>query len=305
MLGGAILNDLIQKKPNLEILAPTSSQLNLMDSQLVEEKIAQFEPDQIIHCAARVGGIQANLEDPFSYFFSNVQMDTNVINAAKSQNIESLIYFGSSCMYPRDSTQPIVESQLLTGSLESTNEGYALSKILATKLISTVATQFSLDWHVFILSNLYGPGDKYSKENSHLVAAIINKIDSAIQSGTKHVEMWGDGLAKREFTYVGDVASFVVEKLGATDLMPPIMNLGAGEDFTVRNYYEKIAKVMGFSGTIIPLLDKPVGMKRKIMDSSLANSFGWNPKTNLNSGLLETISHYHSDRKVINDKELL
>lgn len=303
MLGSSIYKTLIQQKPNSNIFAPSSVELNLLDSMLVNEKIAKFKPDQIIHCAAKVGGIQANIEDPFSYFFSNVQMDTNVINAAKSQNIKSLIYFGSSCMYPRDSTQPILESQLLTGSLESTNEGYALSKILATKLISTVATQFSLDWHVFILSNLYGPGDKYSKVNSHLVAAIINKIDLAIQSGTKHVEMWGDGLAKREFTYVGDVASFVVEKLGETYLMPPIMNLGAGEDFTVRNYYEKIAKVMGFSGTIIPLLDKPVGMKRKLMDSSLANSFGWNPRTNLNSGLLETISHYHSDRKVIDDKE--
>lgn len=303
MLGNSIYKSLIQQRPQSKVFAPSSVDLNLLDLKLVEEKIAEFKPDQIIHCAARVGGIQANIEDPFSYFFPNVRIDTNVICAATSQQIKSLIYFGSSCMYPKDSEQPILESQLLTGSLESTNEGYALSKILATKLISTVATQFSLDWHVFILSNLYGPGDKYSKENSHLVAAIINKVDSAIQSGTKHVEMWGDGLAKREFTYVGDVASFVVEKLGETYLMPPIMNLGAGEDFTVRNYYEKIAEVMGFSGAILPLLDKPVGMKRKLMDSSLANSYGWNPKTNLISGLLETISHYHSDRKLIDDAE--
>lgn len=303
MLGSAIHKTLIQQNPNLEIFAPSSCELNLLDSILVKEKMARIKPDQIIHCAARVGGIQANIEDPFSYFFSNVLMDSNLINAAQSQKIKSFLYFGSSCMYPSEAKQPIHESQLLTGALEKTNEGYALSKILASKLISTIATQFALDWHVFILSNLYGPGDKYSKENSHLVAAVIQKIDAANHSGSKHVEMWGDGLARREFTYVTDVANFVTEKLGQTQSMPSIMNLGAGVDFTVRNYYEKVAQAMGFFGDLIPLPDKPVGMKRKLMDSSLAVSFGWNPKTDLDSGLLETIERFRSDRKVIDDEE--
>lgn len=303
MLGSSIYKTIVEQKSNSRVFAPSSSDLNLFDTKLVEEKIAEFRPDQIIHSAARVGGIQANIDDPFSYFFSNVRMDTNIINAALSQKVKSLIYFGSSCMYPTNSRQPILESQLLTGSLESTNEGYALSKILATKLISTVATQYSLDWHVLILSNLYGPGDKYSKENSHLVAAIIKKIDSAIQSRFKYIEMWGDGSARREFTYVGDVAKFVVSKLGETHLMPPIMNLGAGVDYTVKEYYEKISKFMGYSGAIIPLPEKPVGMKRKLMDSSLAGSFGWNPDTDLDSGLLKTISHYRLDRKLCDEKE--
>lgn len=303
MLGSSLYKTIIQQKPNSKVFAPSSVDLNLLDSKLVEEKIAQYKPDQIIHCAARVGGIQANIDDPFSFFFSNVRIDTNIINAALSQKVKSLIYFGSSCMYPTNSKQPIHESQLLTGSLESTNEGYALSKILATKLISNVATQFSLDWHVFILSNLYGPGDKYSIENSHLVAAIIRKIDSAIQAGSKYIEMWGDGSAKREFTHVSDVAEFVVNKLGETNLMPPLMNLGAGEDYTVRDYYEKIAKLMGYSGAINPLPDKPIGMKRKLMDSSLANSFGWDPNTDLDSGLLDTISSYRLNRNLFNDKE--
>jgi GDP-L-fucose synthase len=303
MLGSSIYKSLIQQKPKSKVFAPSSLDLNLLDSKLVEEKIAEFKPDQIIHCAARVGGIQANIEDPISYFFPNVRMDTNVISAATSQKVNSLIYFGSSCMYPTDSEQPILESQLLTGTLEPTNEGYALSKILATKLISAMALQFSLDWHVFILSNLYGPGDKYSRENSHLIAAIINKIDLAVQSGSKQIDMWGDGSAKREFTYVGDVANFVVGKLGETHSMPAIMNLGAGEDFTVMNYYENISKIMGFSGAIIPLTDKPVGMKRKLMNSNLANSYGWNPKTDLESGLTETILRYQSGRKAFDDRK--
>jgi GDP-L-fucose synthase len=303
MLGSAIHEALVQKKLNFEIFAPSSSELNLLDSNLVEEKIAQFKPDQIIHCAAKVGGIQANIDDPLSYFFSNVLMDSNIINVAMSQRVNSFIYFGSSCMYPAVTNQPIFESQILTGELEKTNEGYALAKILATKLISTVATQFNLDWHVFILSNLYGPGDKYSENNSHLVAAVIRKIDAAIRSSSNTVEMWGDGLAKREFTYVNDVASFIVNKIGETKSMPSVMNLGAGEDYTVKEYYEKIAQVMGFGGEIISLPSKPVGMKRKLMDSSLAASHGWNPKIDLDSGLLETIERYRLDRKELDGKE--
>ena len=302
MLGSAIHEAVIQKKPDVEIFTPSSSELNLLDSKLVEEKIAHFKPDQIIHCAAKVGGIQANIADPFSYLFSNVLMDLNLINVAKSQRVNSLLYFGSSCMYPADTNQPILESQILTGALEKTNEGYALAKILATKLISTIATQFKLDWHVLILSNLYGPGDKYSENNSHLVAAVIQKIDTAIRSSSNTVEMWGDGLAKREFTYVNDVASFVVNKIGKTKSMPTVMNLGAGEDYTVRRYYEKIAQVMGFGGEIISLPSKPVGMKRKLMDSELAASHGWNPKTDLDSGLLKTIECYREGRKELDAK---
>ena len=297
MLGSAIHEAVIQKKPDVEIFAPSSSELNLLDSNLVEEKIAHFKPDQIIHCAAKVGGIQANIDDPFSYLLSNVLMDSNLINVAKSQRVNSFLYFGSSCMYPADTSQPILESQIITGALEKTNDGYALAKILATKLISTIATQFKLDWHVFILSNLYGPGDKYSENNSHLVAAVIQKIDTAIRSSSNTVEMWGDGLAKREFTYVNDVASFVVDKIGETKSMPSVINLGAGEDYTVREYYEKIAQVMGFGGEIISSPSKPVGIKRKLMDSELAASHGWNPKTDLDSGLFKTIERYREDLK--------
>ena len=303
MLGSAIHETLLQEKSNLEVFAPSSSDLDLLDSNLVEEKIAQFEPNQIIHCAAKVGGIQANIDDPFSFFSSNIQMDFNLLNAAKIHGVESFFYFGSSCMYPAVTNQPILESQILTGELEKTNEGYALAKILATKYVSMIATQFKLDWHVFVLSNLYGPGDKYSERSSHLVAAIIQKIDSAMNTRSKAVEMWGDGLAKREFTYVKDVAGFIVNAVGETKTMPPVMNLGASEDFTVRSYYEKIAKIMGFVGEIIPLPEKPVGMKRKLMDSSLAVSHGWNPKTDLELGLLETIERYRSDRKVFNGEE--
>ena len=292
MLGSAILRALQEKDPEVEVYSPSSRELNLLDANQVNQEFGRFRPELVVHCAANVGGIQANVENPFSYFFPNVQMDTNLIHAARTNEVASLIYFASSCMYPANSIQPISESELLTGALEKTNEGYAVAKSVATKLIAAAAIQFDLDWHVFTLSNLYGPGDKYSEANSHLVAAVIKKIDSALQSGTKSIEMWGDGLAKRDFVFVEDVASFIVGKIGETKSLPPMMNLGSKEDFTVKSYYGKIAEIMGFAGEIIALPDKPVGMNRRFMDSRLAVSHGWNPTTDRETGLLKTIEHY-------------
>jgi GDP-L-fucose synthase len=186
------------------------------------------------------------------------------------------------------------ESQLLSGQLESTNEGYAIAKLTGAKLVETAATQFELDWHVFILSNLYGPRDNFNQESSHLVASIIKKIDSAIKDKSACVEMWGDGKARREFTFVNDVSKFIVSKIGNSSDLPKLLNLGSSCDYSILDYYQEVARVMQFSGSINSNPGKPSGMLRKLMDSSLASNFGWSPSTNLDSGLSMTVDYFKS-----------
>jgi GDP-L-fucose synthase len=298
MLGSSILKLLTSRFPDLEVLSPSRSELDLLESHDVEKYIGDHLPDMIIHCAAKVGGIQANIEDPWQYFFSNVRIDTNLVDAALKSKVEKLFYFGSSCMYPALTNQPMAEKQLLTGLPESTNEGYALAKIMGTKLIERAALQFDLDWHAFILSNLYGPKDSYNDVDSHLVAAIIKKISFAVKNKIDSVEMWGDGKARREFTFVEDVANFVVEKIDNSKEIPSVLNLGSNYDYSVLDFYKNVAKAMKYEGIISSNPSKPVGMERKLMDSSIASKFGWAPQTNLHDGLEQTIRYFHMESEV-------
>jgi GDP-L-fucose synthase len=294
MLGSSIKDELLRSNHELEILVPTSSDLDLLDAKATESYLQQHRPDLIIHCAAKVGGIQANVKDPWEFFYSNHRIDSNLIGAAFSAQIRSFFYFGSSCMYPAITEQPMNESQLFSGKLESTNEGYAIAKLTGTKLVEAAATQFGLDWHAFILSNLYGPRDNFNQESSHLVAAIINKIHAAIESHSANVEMWGDGNARREFTFVHDVSKFIVTKIGNSTDLPKVLNLGSSRDYSILEYYKEVAQVMQFSGSISAIPDKPSGMQRKLMDSSLAYSFGWSPSTELETGLSITVDYFKS-----------
>jgi GDP-L-fucose synthase len=294
MLGGSIADELVHHTKALEILAPTNLELNLSDKEVTDKYLQQLRPEIIIHCAAKVGGIQANVKDPWEFFYSNHRIDSNLIGAAFSAQIRSFFYFGSSCMYPAITAQPMSEAQLFSGKLESTNEGYAIAKLTGTKLVEAAATQFGLDWHAFILSNLYGPRDNFNQESSHLVAAIINKIDAALKSNDVAVEMWGDGNARREFTFVHDISKFIVSRIGNSIDLPKVLNLGFSRDYSIIEYYQEVAKVMQFSGSIRAIPDKPSGMQRKLMDSSLASSFGWSPSTELETGLSVTIDYFKS-----------
>jgi GDP-L-fucose synthase len=294
MLGSSIKDELLRSEHELEILVPTSSDLDLLDAKATESYLQQHRPDLIIHCAAKVGGIQANVKDPWEFLYANLSIDSNLIGAAFDAQIKSFFYFGSSCMYPAVTAQPMSESQLFSGKLESTNEGYAIAKLTGTKLIETAATQFGLDWHAFILSNLYGPRDNFNLESSHLVAAIINKIDAALKSNSEAVEMWGDGSARREFTFVHDVSRFIVSRIGNSIDLPKVLNLGSSRDYSIIEYYQEVAKVMEYSGSIRAFPDKPSGMQHKLMDSSLASNFGWSPPTELEAGLSITIGYFKS-----------
>lgn len=290
MLGSAIMRQI--KSANHEILAPFSSVLNLENQIDTTEYIRDSKPDAIIHCAALVGGIQANINNPIDYLAVNIRMDLNLLSAASNIETKNLIYIGSSCMYPKGLEVPMPEEFIGTGTLEETNEGYALAKIVGTKTVSLTASTKKLNWRTLILSNLYGPGDHFETSRSHLIAAIIEKVITAKSIGSTKIQMWGDGQARREFTYVDDVAIFIAERIDSLIELPVTMNLGAGYDLSVLDYYKLIMKVCDYDGSIEHDLSKPSGMQRKLMDISKAKSHGWAPKTNLEDGLRETVNWY-------------
>jgi GDP-L-fucose synthase len=296
MLGSAVKRELDDS--GFESEAPMSRELNLLSASSVTNFLSDFQPEAIIHAAARVGGIQANIDNPYSYLTENIRMDSNLFGSAKKLKIQNLVYVGSTCIYPRDRDVPLREQDLLSGPLEPTNEGYALAKILGLKTVELMSKQFGLSWRTIIPSNMYGPGDHFEPNRSHLLAAIIMKVWDAKRIGAKTIEMWGDGSSRREFTYVGDVAKFIVLSLKNLDELPQYMNVGEGVDHSIKEYYEIVSKIMSFDGEIKANLTKPTGMKRKLSDTSLAKQHGWNPQTSLETGIRETVKWFESREEV-------
>lgn len=296
MLGGSIKSHLDQTSH--KVFAPPRSKLDLLDFNKLCEYVKIHNFDLVIHCAARVGGIAENISFPYEMISQNLRIDSNIFEAALNTRIPSFLYFGSSCAYPKDHTDLLSEAMVLTGTLEPTNEGYALAKIMGMKTVEAISNQYSLNWRTFVLSNLYGPGDKFNSEKSHLLASIIAKVAAAKNQAKDSVEMWGNGEARREFTYVGDVSKFVVENVNNLNKFPSYMNLGIGIDFSVREYYEEVISMLAPNLKIEPNLTRATGMKKKLMDSTIARNLGWNPKTDLRSGLRETIDWYLATKEV-------
>jgi len=290
MLGSAIQNELL--KSSHIFLAPSSQDLNLLDNKSCIDFFEKNKIDLVIHCAAIVGGIQANIDNPYQFLNSNLKIDMNLIEAARKFSIKNFFYIASSCMYPRNSMVAMPEDLIGTGPLEPTNEGYALAKLVGTKSVSITASELGLNWRTLVLSNLYGPGDHFDADRSHLVAAIINKVAEAKRSNSKFINMWGDGSARREFTYVNDVAAFIVANLEKLRIMPQVLNLGLGLDYSVKEYYESVLKCFDLKVEIKPDVSKPSGMQRKLLNSERAKSLGWNPETSLEDGLELTIQWY-------------
>ena len=288
MLGGSILAE--AQLSGLQVLHPLRAELDLRDKAEIENFFNRHDIDAVIHCAARVGGISANIESPADFILENLLIDSNLLTVAREKKVSKLVYFGSSCMYPRDFPQPLMESDILGGPLEPTNESYALAKISAARVVTSTALQDGLAWRVLIPSNLYGPGDNFNPSSSHLVASIINKTIQAKLNSLSEIEIWGDGSARREFTYVGDVAKFVIDNLDQISSWSLMMNIGAGIDFSVKEYYEKVCESLDLSVNFRFDTSKPAGMKQKLMSSALAQEFGWSPSTKLEEGLQKTIS---------------
>lgn len=286
MLGQHIKQQL--ERVGHEVLAPSSAELNLIDIDATSEFIADSKPDAVIHCAAVVGGIQANIEGGGRFLTENLVIDHSVIFSARNAGVSDFLYIGSSCMYPANRLEPLQVSDLLSGPLEPTNASYALAKITGAKAVEAFDSVKELNWKTFIASNLYGPGDHFEPTRSHLVAAIISKVQEAKERGDESIIMWGDGKVKREFTYVIDFAEWIAVSISNLEPFPSLINVGCGVDFTVQEFYEIAMKELEFDGKLDADLSKPNGNLRKLMDSSVARGLGWNPSTSINEGISNT-----------------
>lgn len=297
MLAQAIAASWRESGRDDELIPITRADADLQDQAATRALIKNLAPDMVIHTAARVGGIAANIAEPARYLMDNLQIDSNVLSASVDAQVTKFIYFGSSCMYPRDYRQPLVETDVLAAPLEPTNEGYAISKIAAARFCEYVSRERGLDYRVIIPSNLYGPHDDFSLTHGHLVAATIAKAHSAKISGASSIDVWGDGTARREFTYVGDLAAWLVANLDAVHDWPALMNVGKGEDHSVLDYYRAALEMVGYDCELKTDPSKPAGMHQKLMDSSLATtSFGWRPTTSLVEGMTASYTAYLAAR---------
>jgi GDP-L-fucose synthase len=294
--GSGMVGRNIREHPSAQrytVLAPSRAELDLNQTGDVLAFIRDARPDFVIHAAGRVGGIQANMADPVRFLSENIQIGLNVINGAHEAGVRTLLNLGSSCMYPREAPNPLVEEMILTGKLEPTNEGYAIAKIVAARLCAYIsATDTAFQYKTFIPCNLYGRYDAFGVERSHLVPSIIRKVHQAVTHDERTVDVWGDGLARREFMYAGDLADCVFEAVERFDSLPDIMNVGPGVDHTVTEYYRAAAQVIGFTGGFRYDTSKPVGMARKLVSPSRAAAWGWRARTELLDGLERTYAFY-------------
>jgi GDP-L-fucose synthase len=296
MLGSTLVK--LAAQLGIRVLAPNRFELNLENSSQTLDYMNRTKPAAIIHTAAKVGGIAANVANPIEFLTQNIEIDRNLLKAAELSKIEKLIYVGSSCMYPMNLVTPMSEKKILSGSLEPTNEGYALAKIVGAKNVQYVAETKGFAWRSLVLSNLYGPHDHFEPDRSHLLAAIIGKISSVAETGSRKILMWGDGTVRREFTFVEDVASFMLNSINHLSKYPNLLNVGIGVDYSVREYYEMVIKAFNLDVEIVVDLSKPVGMQRKLLDVTEARKLGWNPQVGIELGIRRTVDWYLLKSKV-------
>lgn len=292
MVGSAIEINL-RKNGYSNIVNATSSELDLRDQQAVNRFIKEKKPEVIIIAAARVGGILANNEYPWQFLYDNVMIEANLINAAHKNEIQDLIFLGSSCIYPRLAPQPLKEEYLLTGALEPTNEWYAVAKIAGIKLCQALNQQYGRNYISMMPTNLYGPRDNFDLKTSHVLPAIIRKFHEAKENRHRPVPLWGSGSPMREFLHVEDLAEsirFVMEY--EKELNYDLINVGTGEDLTIKKLAETVQSVVEHQGVIDWDYSKPDGTPRKLMDISRLNELGWKAKIKLGDGIMETYTWF-------------
>lgn len=278
-----------------ELITPRSADLDLTDKAATEEFIIALKPELIIHAAGRVGGIQANMANPVEFLVENLDMGRNVLMAARKAGVPKLLNIGSSCMYPRAAPNPLEEASVLSGELEPTNEGYALAKVMTARLCDYVSRSTpELAYKTLIPCNIFGIHDKFDPAVSHLLPAIVRKVDEALESGAATVEIWGTGEARREFMFASDLAEGIWTAVTRFDDVPGSMNMGVGHDHSINDYYAAVARVIGWHGSFTHDLSKPVGMQQKLVSTDLQRTFGWMPSTSLEEAISLTYAHYRS-----------
>lgn len=291
MVGKNIIED--SRFQKMDLLTPNRKDVDLFKYDQVLNYFLKHKPEAIIHCAGRVGGIQANIANPVAFLIENLDVNRNVILAAKEAGIKKLVYLGSSCMYPREAPNPLKEDLILKGELEPTNEGYALAKIVGQRLCAYIRKENpEFLYKTLIPCNLYGRHDKFDPKSSHLVPAVIKKIHEAKMNNLDSVEIWGDGKARREFMYTADLVDCIYQTLQKIESAPDVMNVGLGVDYSVNEYYQEAAKVIGYKGQFKHDLTKPVGMKQKLTSTEVAQKWGWQNKTSLVEGLKQTYEYF-------------
>lgn len=302
MVGSAIVRQL-QAKGYSNIVTATHAELDLTNQSSVDEFFKANRIDQVYLAAAKVGGIHANNEYPADFIYQNLMLEANVIHAAHVNNVQKLMFLGSSCIYPKLAQQPMTESELLTGTLESTNEPYAIAKIAGIKLCESYNRQFGRDYRSVMPTNLYGPHDNYHPENSHVIPALLRRFHQAVQDNAAEVVIWGSGTPMREFLHVDDMAAasiYVMQLDDATlkaNTQPMLshINVGTGVDCTIRELAETVARVTGFKGALRFDATKPDGAPRKLMDVSRLADLGWKASINLEDGLKNAYQWYLSN----------
>jgi GDP-L-fucose synthase len=289
MLGKSICKS--SKFKNYKLIKTYRKSIDLRNIKNFEKLIKKTRPDIVIHCAAKVGGIKDNINNPLDYLNDNFIINYNVINTCYKFKIKNLINIASSCIYPKNFNKKLKETNLLDGKLEETNEGYALSKIFGLKLCKLISDIKGYNYISVIPCNLFGPYDKFDINRAHLLPSIIQKSLDAKKNNKKNILMWGNGLVRREFLYIDDLVDFLYICTQNLNKVPRIINVGYGKDFTVKNFYQMVINIIDKDIKIKKKLNMPVGQKFKLLDISLAKKLGWKPKTRIKDGIYNTIKY--------------
>lgn len=306
MVGSAIFS-ILRRQQDLEVITKTRTELDLCDQSSVRNFIKFEKPDEIIIAAAKVGGIFANNTFPAEFIYQNLQIQNNIIHSAHENDVQKLLFLGSSCIYPKLATQPMQENALLTGALEPTNEPYAIAKIAGIKMCESYNRQYGRDYRSVMPTNLYGPGDNYHPENSHVVPALIRRFHEAKIKNLDKVIVWGSGKPKREFLYVDDMAeaSLFIHNLDInvfknnTSMMMAHINLGTGKEISIKELAEKVKEIVDFKGNITFDESKPDGTLRKLTDVSILRSLGYVASTDLKDGLAKSYSDFIMNQNIL------
>lgn len=303
LVGSTILKQLKKLGFN-NLITKTRLELDLLNQAAVDHFFSTEKPEYVFLAAAKVGGILANNIYRADFIYQNIQLQTNIINAAKNAHVKRLLFLGSSCIYPRDCAQPMKEEYLLTGTLEKTNEPYAVAKIAGIKMCEAYNSQFGTDYASVMPTNLYGPGDNFDLQSSHVLPALLRKFHEAKVNNQKEVIVWGTGSAQREFLYVEDMADaciFIMQQIGFTDMV----NIGSGQEVTIKELAHLMAKITGFTGQIVFDTSKPDGTPRKLLDCGKLSQLGWQAKTSLETGIEKTYQWYLEYMGQETSKELI
>ena len=288
MVGSAIVRAL-KAKGYINLVVKSSKELDLKNQQAVRDFFSKEQPEYVFLAAAKVGGIHANNTYPATFIYDNIMIQSNVIQAAYDFNVKKLLFLGSSCIYPKFAPQPIKEEYLLTGSLEPTNEAYAIAKIAGLKMCQFYKQQYGCNFISAMPTNLFGVNDNFNLENSHVLPALLRKFIEAKQNNKQEVTIWGSGTPKREFLFVDDLAEaclFLMENYNGNETV----NIGTGEDVSIKELAETIMKIVGFEGNLIFDASKPDGAPRKLLNVSKINTLGWKHQTNLEEGIQKTLN---------------